>query len=107
MPITSSQKNGNFINRKPSGAWLDSAASPAAAVITLGFNPVYFCWLDATDRIQYEWFDGMAAGTTLKRVAAGTGTLDTTDVAISVANGVVTIGAAAVLQNKQYYWNGF
>ena len=107
MAITQTQTNGNGVVRKTTGAYLDSAGTPAAATITLGFNPTYFEWLNATDRIGYEWYDGMAAGTTLKSVAAGTRTLDTSDVAISVSGGVVTIGASAVLQNKQYYWRAY
>ena len=105
MAITSSQEDSPVAIRNVEGAYLDSAGTPAAATITLGFNPQYFCWLNATDRIQYEWYKGMANGTTLKTVAAGTRTLDTADVAISVSNGVVTIGAAAILQNKQNYWS--
>lgn len=104
MAITSTQEDSPITTRGVEGAFLDSAASPAAAALTLGFSPQYVCWENATDRIKYEWYKGMANGTTLKTVAAGTRTLDTTDVGISVTNGVVTIGAAAILQNKQNYW---
>src|SRR4051812_38707711 len=104
MAITSTQQDSDVATRNVQGAYLDSAGSPAAAPLTLGFSPVYVCWENATDRIKYEWYKGMANGTTLKTVAAGTRTLDTADVAISVTSGVVTIGAAAILQNKQNYW---
>lgn len=104
MAITSTQDNGSDVTRNSSGSYLDDAGTPAAATITLGFTPKYFAWHNVTDRISYEWFNGAAAGTTLKTVAAGTRTLDTADVAISVSGGVVTIGAAAILQNKQYRW---
>src|SRR3954453_17232666 len=104
MAITGSQTNTDGISRHVSGSYLDDAGTPAAATITLGFTPRYFAWHNVTDRISYEWFEGAAAGTTLKTVAAGTRTLDTADVAISVSGGVVTIGAAAILQNKQYRW---
>jgi hypothetical protein len=105
MATTATQKNGKGMVRHTSGAYLDDAGTPAAATLTLGFIPRYVRWLNATDRIQYEWFDGMAAGTTLKTVAAGTRTLDTADVAISVGtDGTVTIGAAAIIQNKQNYY---
>lgn len=105
MAITATQENGRGITRHATGAYLDSAGTPAAATITLGFVPRYFQWLNATDRIGYEWYNGMAAGTTLKSVAAGTRTLDTGDAAITVnTDGTVTIAAAAILQNKQNYW---
>jgi hypothetical protein len=103
MAVTSTQKDSH-IARNASGSYLDDAASPAAASINLGFTPRYFAWHNVTDRISYEWFEGNANGTTLKTVAAGTRTLDTADAAISVSDGVVTIGAAAILQNKQYRW---
>jgi hypothetical protein len=104
MAITSSQNDSDGIVYRAGGSWFDDAATPAAATLTLGFTPKYVVWHNVTDRISYEWFNGAANGTTLKTVAAGTRTLDTADVAISVSGGVVTIGAAAILQNKQYRW---
>ncbi len=104
MAITSTQDNGQAEARNASGSHFDDAASPAAATITLGFTPKYFAWHNVTGRISYEWFSGAANGTTLKTVAAGTRTLDTVDVAISVSGPVVTVGAAAILQNNQCRW---
>lgn len=107
MAITSTQsKAPASVHNKAQGSYLDSAASPAAATITPGFLPRYFAWHSTTGRISYEWFEGMAAGTTLKTVAAGTRTLDTADAAITVnaTTGVVTIDAAAILQNEQIRW---
>ena len=105
MAITQTQKEGSGIVRHVSGSYLDDAGTPAAATITLGFVPRYFAWHNVTDRISWEWFDGAAAGTCLKTVAAGTRTLDTGDAAITAnSDGTVTIAAAAILQNKQYRW---
>jgi len=107
MAITQTQSKveASVVN-KAQGSFLDDVASPAAATLTVGFIPRYVAWHNVTDRISYEWFQGAAAGTTLKTVAAGTRTLDTADVAISVnaTTGVITIGAAAILQNKQNRW---
>lgn len=84
MAITQSQiQKTNAQPNFETGRYLDSAGSPAAAVLNLGFSPRKFRWINLTDRIQWEWVEGMAAGTTLKTVAAGTVTLDTADVAIS------------------------
>jgi len=106
MAITSTQtKAPASVFNKAQGSYLDSAGTPAAATITVGFLPRYFAWHSTTGRISYEWFEGMAAGTSLKTVANGTRTLDTADVAISVAaTGIVTIGAAVILQNEQIRW---
>lgn len=52
--------------------------------IACGFKPRYIRWLNLTDRIQIEWFEGMTASQTLLTVAAGTRTLDTTANAVVV-----------------------
>ena len=51
--------------------------------VALGFKPRYVRWINLTDRVQVEWYEGMGSSANLKTVAAGTRTLDTT------ANGVV------------------
>lgn len=103
MSITKSQDNGNGIVRQSSGSFLNEGTAEAV-VVDLGFSPKYFLFLNETDRISYEWFDGMAEDTTLKTVAAGTRTLDTGDAAINVDGSEVTIAAAAAIQNKQCRW---
>lgn len=105
MAITSSQKNGDMVLRHATGAYLDDAGSPAAFTITLGFTPRYFIIVNATDRDQWEYFDGMASGYAYKRVAAGTGTLETSNcITVDASAGTVTIGSGIVEQNKQFYW---
>lgn len=104
MAITNSQNNGSSRDRHTTGSHLDDAGTPALATITLGFTPRYFAWVNATDRITWEWFEETDNGTTLKTVAAGTRTLDTADAAISVSGGVVTVAAAVIAQSKQYRW---
>lgn len=62
--------------------------------ITVGFKPKYVLWVNLTDRIQVEWFEGMTASQLLLTVAAGTRTLDTT------ANAMVVDGQSfSLLQN--------
>lgn len=117
MAITSTIKLPTGILNRASGSHLDDAGTPALLDLTLGFIPKYFAWHNVTDRISWEWFDGAADGTTLKTVAAGTRTLDTADVAITIRDtaadelagiaGRVRIAAAAILQNKQYRWVAF
>jgi hypothetical protein len=103
MSTTSSQNRSNGVVRQDNGSYLTTDTA-APVVIDLGYAPSYFRWLNETDRIQYEWFKGMAADTTLKTVAAGTRTLDTADAAINVSGNKVTIAAAAAIQNKQCRW---
>ena len=83
MAITGTKRMGDSVAHRASGSFQDTGTIKKTA-IHLGFTPRYVLLLNATDRDGWEWFDGMAAGTTLKTVAAGTRTLDTGDVAISV-----------------------
>jgi hypothetical protein len=64
--------------------------------IQCGFTPRYVLWMNITDRVGGEWFDGMADNSCLKTVAAGTRTLEVTG-----GNGGITIvtGGFRVLQN--------
>lgn len=83
----------------------DATALTAAdsIVVPLGFTPRYVCFENVTERIKVEWYEGMAANTCIKTVAAGTRTLETTNGGITVcdSDGVAkTDGKAfAVLQN--------
>ena len=56
-------------------------ASIAAGVltVTLGFVPTFFKLVNVTDKIAFEWYDGMNQGDYLKTVANGTVTLETGD----------------------------
>ena len=83
----------------------DATAITAAdsVVVSLGFTPKYVCWENVTERIKAEWYEGMAANTCIKTVAAGTRTLETTNGGITVCNneGVASVDGKAfsVLQN--------
>ena len=134
MAITSTQFNTSLRMQFASGSYLDSAATPAAAVITLGFSPRYVRVVNETTRVQEEWFFGMAATKTLAQAAAGTGTLDTSSLIVvtdptavlstadaadtttgaayqSTANpdraAKFTIAAAVMAQNDQIRWQAF
>lgn len=70
-----------------------------------GFLPRYVQFLNATDRIRDEWFNGMAADNSIHTVAAGTVTLAASGgitgengTAVSVANSVVMPDGTLVLQ---------
>jgi hypothetical protein len=49
-----------------------------SVVVALGFTPKYICWENLTDRIKNEWFEGMAANSSVNTVANGTRTLSVT-----------------------------
>ena len=64
--------------------------------IDVGFKPKFVRWINLTDRIEGEHHIGMADDSCLKRVAAGTGTLEVTG-----GNGGITLTERGfrVLQN--------
>lgn len=70
-------------------------ATDSTRVLT-GFKPRYVRWVNLTDRVEVEWFEGMDPNTCLKTVAAGTRTLET-----SAGNGGITVDEKGfrVLQN--------
>ena len=100
-PVADGSNHGPYIAR-----FLDDAAVPAAMVLYPGFRPKRVIVHNLTDRISWEWNQGMAVGTSLKTVAAGTRTLDTTpELSVVTAAGSrpsITLAASVTLQNKQY-----
>lgn len=77
-------------------------AADSTRVLT-GFKPRYVRWVNLTDRVEVEWFEGMTANTCMKTIATGVRTLETTNGGITIcdADGTAkTDGKAfAVLQN--------
>ena len=78
--------------------------------VLTGFKPRYVRFVNLTDRVEVEWFEGMDANTCLKTAAAGTRTLET-----NAGNGGVTVDdrgfrvlqnatLAAVLASKTIIW---
>lgn len=67
---------------------LDGTSITAAdyLLVELGFTPKRVNFVNLTDRIQVEWFEGMADDTCLKTAAAGTRTLETTNKGITVCD---------------------
>jgi hypothetical protein len=107
MAITSTTKSSVGQSQRFTYAHLDDAATPAAIAQYPGFRPSYVKVVNVTDRITYEWMEGMNEGDYLKTVAAGTRTLETDDVLVVERDGgarpSITLVAAATLQNKRYY----
>lgn len=104
MAFTSStQTNSTGVNNFAIGKIVTDAAAAAAATLTLGFTPRYFKFVNLTDRITDEWFEGMASASSLHTVAAGTMTLETTN-GIAVSGNSVTLTAVTLVASKTYYW---
>lgn len=74
----------------------DATAITAAdyVVQSVGFTPRYIRVENVTDRIAVEWFEGMAADTCVKTAAAGTKTLETTNLGLTVCDSDGTANTA-------------
>lgn len=102
MAITESQTQHQVRNYVV-GRHLDDASSPAAIDVDCGFVPRYVQVVNLTDRITFEFYEGMTDTNALKTVANGTRTLETSG-GITLTTDGFSLDAAAVIQNKQYSW---
>lgn len=84
MAITSALRLSPTHQNRAIGSFKDTG-TVKKSVVKLGFVPRHVKLIDATNRISYEWYEGMAADSAIKQVAAGTTTLET-------SNGI-TVGA--------------
>ncbi len=103
MAITATSSAGDGTQKLFTASHFDDAGSPVNASFTPGFRPRYVLIDNVTDRIKWEWYEGMAAATNVATAAAGTRTLITSaGVTTVVAEGSQPSITFAVLQNKQY-----
>jgi hypothetical protein len=104
MPVsTDSQTNVDGVVRKARGKVVTTSASAAAHTLTLGFAPLHVKFVNATDRIQDEWYEGMASAESIHTVAAGTVTLETTN-GVAVSGNTFTLTATTMVASKVFYW---
>lgn len=100
---TNTQSNSNGVNCFALGQIVSDASAAAAVTITLGFKPRYVKFVNLTDRITDEWFEGMASASSLHAVAAGTLTLETTN-GIAVSGNTFTLTATTMVASKSFFW---
>lgn len=100
---TNTQSNANGVFNLAQGKIVTDASAAAALTISLGFTPRYVRFVNLTDRITDEWFDGMASASSLHTVAAGTMTLEATN-GIAVSGNSFTLTATTMVASKTFYW---
>lgn len=105
MAVTSTQSNvpGSVANVAV-GRYLTDATA-AAITITCGFKPRYVGVFNCTSADKYEWFEGMAAASAFKQVAAGTSSIITTlGVTVSDKSFVIGLDTDVNVINEQLSW---
>jgi hypothetical protein len=70
----------------------------------VGFVPRVVRFRNVTDRISDEWYEGMAAASSIHTVAAGTVTLETTNGITVNADGTFTLTAVTMVASKTFAW---
>lgn len=99
---TSSINTGNGVLNRTIEYFTTNADVAADTTFAFGFKPRMVKFVNLTDRITNEWFEGMAAGYALKTVAAGTRTLETTGGITVGSDGNVSIPAALMVASKSF-----
>lgn len=100
---TNTQTNTNGVPNRAVGKVVEDATAAVATTFTLGFVPRYIKFVNATDRIIDEWFEGMASASSIHTVANGTVTLETTN-GIAVSGNTFTLTATTMVASKTFYW---
>jgi hypothetical protein len=112
MAISSStQSQAAGITNVAMGRVVTDAVAAVAQTFVCGFVPRYVRWVNVTDRIQDEWYEGMAADTALDSAAAGANTLlgsggitVNTPAANAVNGGSFTVAAGLMVASKTFNW---
>lgn len=102
---TNTQTNVNGVANRAVGKIVTDAAAAAALTLQLGFVPRFVTFVNLTDRITDQWFEGMASASSLHAVAAGTQTLETTNgIAVDATAKTITLTATTMVASKTFYW---
>jgi hypothetical protein len=103
---TNTQSNANGVSNFAVGKVVTDGGAAAATTFTLGFVPRKVKFVNLTDRITDEWFEGMTSASSLHAVAGGTLTLETTN-GIAVAGNTFTVTATTIPASKTFYWEAY
>jgi len=101
---TNTQTNSDGITNRAQGLIVSDAAAAAIVVLQLGFVPRKVKFINVTDRIIDEWYEGMAAASSVHTVAAGTVTLEATNGITVGSDATITLTAATMVASKTFAW---
>ncbi|MFA6204449.1 MAG: hypothetical protein WC710_14825 [Gallionella sp.] len=122
MPFTTTTRTETQVHNHAVGKIVTSSATAAAASVICGFLPRVVRIHNLTDRISDEWYEGMAAASSLHTIATGVRTLETTNGVtvgevtktlndVDIAAGVTakvgkgfTLTATTLVASKTFYW---
>lgn len=99
---TSTINASNGVLNRTIQAFTTDAVAAADTTFNFGFKPRLVQFVNLTDRITEEWFEGMAATNVLHTVAAGTRTIDANSLIVVNSDGTVTVKASAMVASKSF-----
>ena len=104
MPIaTQATTNSDGVIHRVQELITTSAATATAITLSYGFVPKRVLIHNVTDRISDEWFESMAAASSLHTVATGTRTLEATNgVTVDTDLRTVTLTAVTMAASKTF-----
>lgn len=100
---TNTQSISQGVINQSAGRVITDGGAAAITTFTVGFLPRMVRWVNVTDLTTYEWYEGMAAASAVKTVAAGTRTLNLTE-GPTIVNGSFSVPVTAILASKTYAW---
>ena len=108
---TNTQANAAGVVNVATGYVVTNADAAAAQVFTCGFVPRIVRWLNVTDSIRHDRYDGMTNPGATKQLLNGTSSLETTN-GITVGDGTAakgekgtfTVAAAIIVASKTHVW---
>ena len=105
---TPTQSQAAGIVNFASGLAKTDSGGATVSTFTPGFNPRYIKWVNVTDSIMHEWYEGMSAtAESIKTVLNGTRSLETSDVIKNPGDGTFTVTAAIIVASKTHVWQAW
>ena len=101
MAYTTNTNTMHQVRNQTIGQVVSDAGAAADTLFVTGYLPRVVRFINLTDRITIEWFEGMAADSAIQTVAAGTRTLITT-AGITVAQNGFSVKAATLIASKTF-----
>ena len=99
---TSAVSNSMGVVNEAINVFATDAVAAVDTTFNFGFRPRKLEFINLTDRLTHEVFDGMTSGYMLKTIAAGTRTLEVAGGPVINADGTVTVPAALMVASKSF-----
>jgi hypothetical protein len=91
--LTQKTSNADGVVNTQSSVITTDGTAAVATTFNVGFTPRYVAFQNMTTQVMDEFYEGMAVGTAIHTVAAGTRTLTAAPNGITIVSGGFTVAA--------------